>query len=86
MPKSLTIFYSIKHCDRFEEWMKIREYEPIVNPKATGETLASEINNEIKITIASARVFAKGRGFRVEVRNKATIEDIKRLIDIKLKY
>jgi hypothetical protein len=58
----------------------------VFGEKATTEALASGINGEIKTTIESARVYAEGRGFRIEVRDMILVEDIKTLIDIKLKY
>lgn len=58
----------------------------VFGSKATSEALESEINNEIKATIESARVYAEGRGFRIEVRDGTIVADIKKLIDIKLKY
>lgn len=53
--------------------------------KATSAALASEINKDIKTTIESAKVYAEGRGFRIEVQTESIVEDIKKLIDIKLK-
>jgi hypothetical protein len=58
----------------------------VFGAKATEEALASGINNAIKTTIESATVYAEGRGFRIDVRNEAIIEDVKKLTDIKLKY
>ena len=58
----------------------------VYGEKATAEALKSEISPDIKLTIESARVYAAGRGFRIEVKNGHSINDIKRLIDIKLKY
>jgi hypothetical protein len=56
----------------------------VFGEKATKEALTGNIAPEIKNTINSARVYAEGRGFRIEVRNKGIVEDIKRLIDIKI--
>jgi hypothetical protein len=58
----------------------------VFGEKATKDALNSNIASEIKTIIESARVYAEGRGFRIEVRETAIIEDIKTLIDIKLKY
>jgi hypothetical protein len=58
----------------------------VFGEKATKDALDSNIASGIKTTIESARVYAEGRGFRIEVRNDAIINDIKTLIDIKLKY
>jgi hypothetical protein len=58
----------------------------VFGEKATREAHDSTIAPEIKATIQSARVYAEGRGFRIEVRNETIVNDIKKLIDIKLKY
>jgi hypothetical protein len=58
----------------------------VFGEKATKDALESNIASEIKHTIESAKVYAEGRGFRIEVRNPTSVEDIKKLIDIKLKY
>jgi len=58
----------------------------VFGAKATTEALASDISDDIKTIIESAKVYAEGRGFRIEVRNESIIADIKELIDIKLKY
>lgn len=57
----------------------------VFGEKATKEALDSNIDPGIKTIIESARVYAEGRGFRIEVRNDAIVDDIKTLIDIKLK-
>jgi len=44
----------------------------------------SGINKDIKTTIESARVYAEGRGFRIEVKNTAIVQEIRKRIDIKL--
>jgi len=56
----------------------------VFGQKATNEALASGINSEIKSIIESARVYAEGRGFRIEVRNDVILQDIRTLIDIKI--
>ena len=58
----------------------------VFGEKATVEALGSDITREIKDIIESARVYAEGRGFRIEVRNREIIEDIKKLIDIKISH
>jgi hypothetical protein len=58
----------------------------VFGSKAICEALESDINKEIKANIETAIVYAEGRGFRIEVRNEAIVDDIKKLIDIKLKY
>lgn len=56
----------------------------VFGEKATTEALESRINSEIKTTIESARVYAEGRGFRIEVRNTSITQDVRKLIDIKM--
>ena len=58
---------------------------PVFGEKATQEAMKSKISNEIKDIISSAKVYAEGRGFRINVKNKKTVGDIIKLIDIKLK-
>jgi hypothetical protein len=58
----------------------------VFGEKATQAALSSDLSSEIKTTIESARVYAEGRGFRIEVKSKDIVEDIKKLIDIKLKF
>jgi hypothetical protein len=58
----------------------------VFGEKATQAALSSKLSKEIKTTIESARVYAEGRGFRIEVKSKDIVEDIKKLIDIKLKF
>jgi len=56
----------------------------VFGEKATKEALESGVSKEIKGKISSAKVYAEGRGFRIEVKDKKTIKDIKKLINIKL--
>jgi hypothetical protein len=56
----------------------------VFGEKATKEALASGIPKEIKDTISSAKVYAEGKGFRINVMNKKIVKDIKKLIDLKL--
>ena len=58
----------------------------VFGEKATVEALGSDITREIKDIIESARVYAEGRGFRIEVRNREIIDNIKNLIDIKISH
>ena len=52
--------------------------------RATNEILESDVSDDIKSEIKSAKVYAEGRVIRIEVRNKAILNDIKRLVTIKL--
>jgi len=56
----------------------------VFGAKAVAEAMASGISKDNKYTIESAKVYAEGRGFRIEVRSDAISEDIKTLIGIKV--
>lgn len=56
----------------------------VFGAKATEEAMLSKISKEIKDLISSAKVYAEGRGFRIDVSKKKTVKDIKKLVDIKL--
>jgi hypothetical protein len=56
----------------------------VFGQKAADEALSSSISKDIKDIISSAKVYAEGRGFRIDVLDKKIINDIKKLVDIKL--
>lgn len=58
----------------------------VFGEKATHDALSSDISDLIKNEIASARVYAEGRGFRIEVKDGSMIRDIKKLIEIKIAH
>lgn len=58
----------------------------VFGEKAATEALASSISKEIKNTIKSAKVYAEGRGFRVDVKSCEVVADVKKLIDVKLSH
>ncbi|HEY5124177.1 MAG TPA: DUF3788 domain-containing protein [Ignavibacteria bacterium] len=58
----------------------------VFGEKATKEALSSGISKDIKKIIESAKVYAEGRGFRVDMKDRKIIGDIKKLIQIKLSY
>ena len=53
--------------------------------KATDEVLKSEVAIEIKTELKTARVYAEGRSIQIEVKEEKTVNDVKILINIKLK-
>jgi hypothetical protein len=57
----------------------------VFGQKATDEILKSNISEAIVNELKSAKVYAEGRGIRIEVRDKSIIDDIKKLITIKIK-
>ena len=56
----------------------------VFSEKATQEALRSSISGEIKNAIREAKVYAEGRGVRLEVKSQKMISDLKELIIIKL--
>jgi hypothetical protein len=56
----------------------------VFGQKATDLIMQSQISNEIKKELESARVYAEGRGIRIDIKSDLQIKDIKGLIDIKL--
>ncbi|MBL7111305.1 MAG: DUF3788 domain-containing protein [Bacteroidales bacterium] len=56
----------------------------VFGQKATDQVLASPIPGEIKQELMDARVYAEGRGIRIDIKDESKNEDIKRLVDIKL--
>lgn len=58
----------------------------VFGQKATNEILKSSISDIIKQDIQNARVYAEGRGIRIDITDKALTADIKTLISIKLSH
>jgi len=58
----------------------------VYGEKATREALNSTVSKEIKSIIENAKVYGEGRGFRIDMTNNTILEDIKKLISIKLKH
>jgi hypothetical protein len=56
----------------------------VFGKKATEQVLNSEISSEIKSELEKARVYAEGRGIRIDVKDDAVLADIKKLVEIKL--
>ncbi|MGE0638172.1 MAG: DUF3788 domain-containing protein [Bacteroidia bacterium] len=57
----------------------------VFGQKATDEILKSDVSDSIKKELNAAKVYAEGRGIRLEVKDKTLISDIKKLISIKVK-
>ena len=58
----------------------------VFGEKATNEAYESKLTKETISIIKAAKVYGEGRGIRIEVKDDKLIEDIKKLIQIKLKY
>jgi hypothetical protein len=52
--------------------------------KATEEAMKADISDATKQIINEAKVYAEGRGFRIEVKNFKIASDVKKLVAIKL--
>ena len=58
----------------------------VFGQKATDAILQSEIAGNIKTDIQNARVYAEGRGIRIDITSNDLLADIKKLIAIKLYF
>jgi hypothetical protein len=56
----------------------------VFGQKAADEVFKSEVAAAIKTELESAKVYAEGRGIRIEVKDEKIIDDVKNLINIKL--
>jgi hypothetical protein len=56
----------------------------VFGQKATDKIVASSIRKEIKEELLSARVYAEGRGIRIEIKDRKILDDIFQLVEIKL--
>jgi hypothetical protein len=56
----------------------------VFGQKATDQILNSQISNAIKTELDAAKVYAEGRGIRIDIINKNNNKDIQEIIDIKL--
>jgi len=56
----------------------------VFGEKAVKNAFTSNINDAIKDIIKSAKVYGEGTGFRIDVKDKKLIPDIKKLVDIKI--
>lgn len=52
--------------------------------KATDAIMDSDVEESIKAELMAATVYVEGRGIRIDILNAAKLNDIKKLIDIKL--
>lgn len=56
----------------------------VFGQKEFNQIMESDISKEIKTELENARVYAEGKGIRIDVKNESIIEDIKKLVEIKL--
>ncbi len=56
----------------------------VFRQRATEEIMKSNLSDEIKKELQEAKIYAEGRGIRIEVKDEFVLQDIKRLIEIKI--
>lgn len=56
----------------------------VFGQKATDAVLESQISESIKNELQAAKVYAEGRGIRIDIKEAKTTEDILKLIAIKI--
>lgn len=56
----------------------------VFGQKATDQILESDVSEEIKAELNAAKVYAEGRGIRIEIRDRSKLEDIRKLIRFKI--
>ena len=56
----------------------------VFGQKATDEILKSKVSETLKTELKNAKVYAEGRGIRIEVKDNTVIDDLKKLIEIKI--
>lgn len=54
--------------------------------KAYNAVMESDVSDEIKNELKAAKPYAEGRGIRLEVKNKAPLNDLQKLVTIKITY
>ncbi len=58
----------------------------VFGQKTTDAVVQSDVASEIKIELEQARKYAEGRGIGIDIKDDVVIEDIKKLIEIKLAH
>lgn len=58
----------------------------VFGQKATDAIIESTITASIKELLKASKVYAEGRGIRIDIRDKSLIKDVNQLVDIKLVY
>ena len=57
----------------------------VFGEKATGIIMNSDIREPVKTELANAKVYAEGRGIRIDINDTTILRDIKQLIEIKVR-
>ena len=58
----------------------------VFGERATNAVMQSSVSKDIKDSLSSAKVYAEGRGIRIDIFDDKILADVKTLIDIKLAY
>ena len=58
----------------------------VFGQKATDEILVSKVSSEIKTELSNAKVYAEGRGIRIDIHTTDQLEDVFMPIDVKLRH
>jgi hypothetical protein len=58
----------------------------VFGQKANDAFMESNISESIKTELQAAKVYAEGRGIRIEIKYESWLKDILNLIEIKIKY
>jgi len=77
--KKRNIIYFLPHNDYFQVVL-------VFGQKAVDAVMKSSVNESIKSELLSAKVYAEGRGIRIDVKDSIVLQDIKTLVQIKLDF
>lgn len=58
----------------------------VFGQKAYNDIMTLDIAENIKKELSDARVYAEGRGIRIPIDSERVIGDVKKLVEVKLKY
>ena len=77
--KKRNIIYFLPHNDYFQVAL-------VFGQKAVDAVMKSTVNESVKSELQRAKVYAEGRGIRIDVKDTEILQDIKTLVQIKLDF
>ena len=77
--KKRNIIYFLPHNDYFQVAL-------VFGQKAVDAVMKSTVNESVKSELQRAKVYAEGRGIRIDVKDTEVLQDIKTLVQIKLDF
>lgn len=77
--KKRNIIYFLPHNGYFQVAF-------VFGQKAVDAVMKSSVNEAIKSELQGAKVYAEGRGIRIDVKDTEVLQDIKTLVQIKLDF